>query len=50
MADKSKSQRKPGAVRDQADENSGDSAMVAKGKSIPNFEGWLRSKELQPPD
>jgi hypothetical protein len=50
MADKSKSQRQSGAARDQTDENSRDNTQAAKGKGAKNLEGWLRSKELQPPD
>jgi hypothetical protein len=50
MADKSKMPRKSGASRDQTDDSSRDTAQNTKGTSASkNFEGWLRSKELQPP-
>ncbi len=50
MADKSKMPRKSGASRDQTDDSARDSAQNPKGTSAAkNLEGWLRSKELQPP-
>ena len=50
MAEKSSLQRRSGASRDQSDENSRDNTKSAKGTtSAKNIEGWLRSKELQPP-
>jgi hypothetical protein len=50
MADKSSLQRKSGTSRDQTDDSSRDIAPGAKAtKAAKNIEGWLRSKELQPP-
>jgi hypothetical protein len=50
MTDKSKMQRKSNSSRDHADDNSRDTGQSAKGTSASNnIEGWLRSKELQPP-
>jgi hypothetical protein len=50
MADKSNPQRKSGASRDQTDDSSRDSTHVIKAMhTSKNIEGWLRSKELQPP-
>jgi hypothetical protein len=50
MTDKSKMQRKSSASRDQTDDSSRDTGQSANGTSASkNIEGWLRSKELQPP-
>jgi hypothetical protein len=51
MAEKSNLQRRSGASRDQTDECSRDITQSAKGTNIAkNIAGWLRSKELQPPN
>jgi hypothetical protein len=46
MAEKSNLQRRS-VTRDQTDEGSRDIAKSAN--TAKNIEGWLRSKELQPP-
>jgi hypothetical protein len=49
MTDKSNLQRRSG-TRDQTDDGSRDITKSAKGANTArNIEGWLRSKELQPP-
>jgi hypothetical protein len=50
MAEKSSLQRRSGASRDQTDDKSRDNPKSAKGANSPKgIEGWLHSKELQPP-
>jgi hypothetical protein len=50
MADKSRLQRRSGASRDQTDDSSRDIPQsVKQASTAKNIEGWLSSKELQPP-
>jgi hypothetical protein len=50
MVDKSNQQRRSSASRDQTDDSPRDVSQSAKGANgAKNVEGWLRSKELQPP-
>jgi hypothetical protein len=51
MTEKSNPQRRSGASRDQSDDGSRDITKSAKGaNAAKNVQGWLRSKELQPPN
>jgi hypothetical protein len=50
MTEKANLQRRSGTPRDQTDDGSRDITQSTKGaNTAKNIEGWLRSKELQPP-